>query len=199
VRSHLRLASVVGAFALSTVAITPAMAAAPVSQSGANAVTVSIAGNAQGTGDVTATNDGSSEKKTGDATPPLSVLGGQSLLNAGVLAQEATARKDSTSAACAGLAGNGGSVVAIGSSRCLNPGTPVNATLGSLDLSKLVVADPASALAPLNQVTDAVLAQRPDSQLPLTRQGQREAEEVAVCRVRSLDQRLLRPRSVGAL
>jgi hypothetical protein len=157
--SHVRFASVIGAATLAMMAMAPAMAAAPVSQSGANAANLSVAGNANGSGNVTATNDGSSEKKTGDAAPPISVLKGQSLFNGGVLAQEATARADGTSAACAGLAGNGGSVAQIGDSSCLNPGDPLNATLGSLDLSKLIVADPKSALAPLNQVTDAVLSQ----------------------------------------
>src|ERR1700712_1526814 len=90
-RSHLRFASVIGAATLSVVAVAPAMAAAPVSQSGANAANLSIAGNANGSGNVTATNDGSSEKKTGDAAPPISLLKGQSLFNGGVLAQEATA------------------------------------------------------------------------------------------------------------
>jgi hypothetical protein len=158
-RPTVHFASIIGAATLSVIAVAPAMAAAPVSQAGANAVTLFVAGNGNGSGDVTAKNDGSKETKTGDAAPPISVLGGQQLLNAGVLAQEATARSNGSSAACAGLAGNGGSVAQIGSSRCLNPGTPVNATLGSLNLSKLVVADPESALAPLNQVTDPVLAQ----------------------------------------
>ncbi|MCW2827088.1 MAG: hypothetical protein JWQ67_704 [Marmoricola sp.] len=158
-RSHLRFASAFGAATLSVLAIAPAMAAAPIAQAGANAVTLSIAGNGQGSGDVTATHDGSTETRSGSSTPPLDVLNGQKVLNAGVLAQEATAGADSTSAACAGLAGNGGSVVQIGDSSCLTPGTPVNATLGSLDLNDLVVADPASALAPLNQVTEPILTQ----------------------------------------
>lgn len=161
-RSYLRSASVVGAFALSTVAIAPALAAAPVAQSGANAITVSVAGNANGSGNATATNDGSTETKSGQETPPVSVLGGQQVLNLGALAQEATAATDGTSAACAGVAGNGGSVANIGDSSCLNPGDQVNATLGSLDLTGLVVADPDSALAPLNQVTGPILDQLAD-------------------------------------
>jgi hypothetical protein len=159
VRSYLRSASVVGAFALSTLAVTPALAAAPVSQAGANAIMLSVAGNENGSGNATATNDGSTETKTGQETPPLSVLGGQQLLNLGVLAQEATAATDGSSAACAGVAGDGGSVANIGDSRCLVPGDQVTGTLGALDLNDLVVADPASALAPLNQVTGPILAE----------------------------------------
>ncbi len=158
VRSHLRFATIVGAFALSTVAVTPAMAAAPVSQSGANAINVSVAGNGQGSGDATATNDGSKETKTGDAAPPVSVLQGGPV-TAGALAQEATARSNGTSAACAGVAGPGGSVAQIGDSSCLNPGEAVNTTLGTLDLSGLVAFDPASALGPANALTQPVIDQ----------------------------------------
>ncbi len=129
-RPTVRFASVVSAATLSVIAVAPAMAAAPVSQAGANAVTLSVAGTPNGSGDVTARNDGSTETKTGDATPPISVLGGQELLNAGVLAQEATAGSTGTSAACAGLAGNGGSVAQIGYSGCLNPGDAVHANWG---------------------------------------------------------------------
>jgi hypothetical protein len=163
-RAHLRFAAVVAAVTLGLVAAAPAIAAAPVSQSGANAITVKLAGNGQGTGNTTATNDGSTEKKTGDATPPISVLQGQSLFQGGALAQEATAGADGHSAACAGLAGNGGSVVNIGGSSCLDPGDEVHATLSSLDLSHLVVADPASALAPLNTALTTALG----SLAPLT-------------------------------
>lgn len=156
-RSHLRLASVIGACTLSLIAAAPALAAAPVSQAGANAVTLSVAGNANGSGDATATNDGSTETKSGQETPPLSVLGGQTLISAGVLAQEATAGTDGRSAACAGLAGDGGSVVNIGESRCLQPGDQLDATLGNLDLSNLILADPDSALGQLNDVQKAAL------------------------------------------
>src|SRR4051794_16507135 len=138
--SILRFAAVVGVVTVSAVAAAPALAAAPLSQAGANAVTISIAGNEQGTGNVTATNDGSGEKKTGDASPPISMMQGQKLFNAGVLAQEATASANNgsgRSTACAGLTGNGGSVAQIGSSRCLEPGDPVGLNFGNLDFSKL--------------------------------------------------------------
>ncbi len=156
-RPHLRAAAAVGAATLSMVAVAPAMAAAPVSQAGANAVNLSVAGNANGSGNATARNDGTTETKSGQDTPPLSVLGGQQLLRGGVLAQQATARADGTSAACAGLAGEGGSAGNIGESSCLSPGDELDATLGALDLTGLIVADPASPLAPLNEVLASVL------------------------------------------
>ncbi|MEO7351983.1 MAG: hypothetical protein ABIR34_03270 [Marmoricola sp.] len=143
----------------------PATAAAPVARSGANAITVAVAGNQNGSGDTTATNDGTTETKTGDATPPASVLQGGPV-NAGALAQEATAKSNGESAACAGVAGNGGSVAQLGDSSCLDPGEAVNASLGSLDLSGLVVADPASALAPINAITQPVI----DAAAPLITQ-----------------------------
>ncbi len=176
-RSHLRLASTIGATVLTVMAVAPAMAAAVVSQSGANAVTLSVAGNGTGSGNVSATNDGTTEHTSGDATPPVSILAGQSLFNGGVLAQEATARADGTSAACAGLAGPGGSVAEVGDSSCLAPGERVTATLGSLDLSKLIVADPGSALGQLDEVQQQALA---PVQQPLT-----EAVNQAVAQVRA--------------
>ena len=65
-RPTVRFVSVIGAATMSVIAVAPAMAAAPVSQAGANAVTLTVAGNGQGTGDVIAKNDGSKETKTGD-------------------------------------------------------------------------------------------------------------------------------------
>ena len=140
-RSHLRLASVVGAIVLSGVAMAPALAATNLSSAGANALTVSVAGNENGSGNVTATNDGSGEKKTGDTEAPISDSGAQDFLSAGVLAQEATARAANgtgTSAACAGLAGDGGSIVNLGGSECLKPTNQVNGSFGSFDPSTLL-------------------------------------------------------------
>jgi len=48
-RSHLRFASVVAAVVLSGVAMAPALAATNLSSAGANALTVSVAGNENGT------------------------------------------------------------------------------------------------------------------------------------------------------
>lgn len=148
-RVHQRLAAVIGLAAIGSLSVAPALAAAPVAQSGANAAHVSIAGNGQGTGTVTATHDGSRETRAGDATPPISLLKQQDLLNAGVLAQEATARGNSTSAACAGIAGEGGSVAQIGDSACLQPGRPIDLSVTNLDFSRVLVIDPKSALAPM--------------------------------------------------
>lgn len=155
-RVHQRLAAVIGLAAIGSLSVAPALAAAPVAQSGANAAHVSVAGNGQGTGTVTATHDGSRETRAGEATPPISLLKQQDLLNAGVLAQEATARGNSTSAACAGIAGEGGSVAQIGDSACLRPGKPIDLSVTNLDFGRLLVVDPQSALGPLAQGNESL-------------------------------------------
>ena len=157
-RSHLRphvrtAAALTGAAALTALSLAPAVGATVVSRANASAATVTVAGSGGGSGTYAATNDGSRESTSGTSRPPIGVLTGQSIINAGVLAQEATARTDSTSAACAGLAGNGGSVAQAGSSQCLSPGTPLQATLGNLDLSKIQLAADDSVLAPLDTAT----------------------------------------------
>ena len=158
-RVSVRFAAAVAVSAFGMVAATPALAAAPVAQSGANALTVSVAGEENGTGNVTATHDGSREQRTGDTTPPVSVLKGQELFRGGALAQEASASVVDglgRSRACAGLTGNGGAEVQIGSSRCLSPGQPLGLTLGNLDLSDTLVIDPESALGPLAEANPAL-------------------------------------------
>lgn len=160
-RVPVRFAAAVGVAAFGVVVATPVVAAAPVAQSGANALTVSVAGEENGTGNVTATHDGSAETKTGDTAPPVSVLTGQQLFRGGALAQEATATvRDGLgrSRACAGLTGNGGAEVQIGSSQCLRPGRSLGLTLGNLDLSDTLVIDPASALGPLAEANPPLQA-----------------------------------------
>ena len=154
------LAVLAGAGLLTLSVAAPGYAATEVARASANALTISIAGNGSGSGTVTATHDGTNEHVQGQTNPPISVLKGQGLVNVGVLAQEATAGVTDGaghSAACAGVAGEGGSVATIGDSSCLVPGQPVGLTFGNLDLSQLVVFDPNSALAPLNQATDPVI------------------------------------------
>src|SRR4051812_21771480 len=108
-RPFLRFSAVLGAATLSAIAIAPAMAATD-NQAGANAVTLKIADqDGQGTGLATATYENGQETKTGETKPPFPNPGDQTFVTGGVLAQEATA-KPGFSAACAGLAGDGGSV-----------------------------------------------------------------------------------------
>jgi hypothetical protein len=119
----------------------PAVAAGSVSRASGNAVQLTLTGSTQGTGTFTATNDGHGEHTTGTNQPALALLGGQRLIAAGTLFQDATARvtdHTGTSAGCAGLAGDGATLVAIGESRCIAPGQNLRLDLGNIDLAQLV-------------------------------------------------------------
>ncbi len=135
-RSYLRFASVIGAVTLGAIAAAPALAATD-NQAGANAVFISIAGNGQGTGNVTASYSNGKETTAGNSQPAFPDPTGQKFITGGVLAQEATA-KPGFSAACSGLAGDGGSVLNIGDSSCLQPGNLVTGSFGSFDPSTLI-------------------------------------------------------------
>jgi hypothetical protein len=155
-----------GAATITIMTASPGYAATVVSQASANALHATLAGNeAFDSGTVKATNDGTGETRTGETNPPVSVLGNQDLLDIGVLAQEAEATmsgKNGVSAACSGIAGDGGEVVEIGESGCLTPGSPIGVSLANLDLTGIVVINPTSALGPLaelNPTLEAVLGQ----------------------------------------
>ncbi len=143
---------------------TAAQSADPVvAQSGANALTLSIGGNAFSTGSTVATHDGKKQTKQGEVEPPISVLQGQGLLNVGALVQDAeteVTNRNGTSEACAGVAGNGAGVATVGDSQCITPGDPVGISIANLDLTGTVLIDPDSAvgaLAPLNAIGDQLL------------------------------------------
>ena len=133
-RTSTRLLAASGAVVLTALAASPATAAAVTSRADANAATVSIAGNGQGTGTVEATYDGQ-ESVTGETAPPAAPFS-QQFVDLGVLTQQATAG-NGTSAACAGVAGSGGGVVQIGDGSCLTPGDTVNGSLSDIDLGAL--------------------------------------------------------------
>lgn len=91
------------------------------------------------TGTVTASNDGTMASPgtvTGNTTPALSILGGQTLLSVGVLVQQAVANNDGTSAACAGVVGNGGLIQIGPGGGCTvggaNPSGGVTVNVGTL-------------------------------------------------------------------
>jgi hypothetical protein len=157
-RTTLRTATAaVVALGLGLLAMSPA-AAATDNQAGANAVTIQIADqDGQGTGLATATYDNGQETKTGETKPAFPNPGGQTFITGGVLAQEATA-KPGFSAACAGLAGDGGSVLNIGDSSCLTPGDLITGSFGSFDPTTLIKAGTAQLPSPLDQVPGAAAA-----------------------------------------
>ena len=139
VHTYLRAAAAAGALGLGLLAASPAVAATG-HQAAANAVTLNIADQGgQGSGTFTATYADGHETTSGTSSPPFSDPTGQQNLTGGVLAQEATARPG-FSAACAGLAGDGGSVLNVGNSSCLKPGDLLTGSFGSLDPSSFVPA-----------------------------------------------------------
>jgi len=84
---------------------------ADTSASSAQAINLSIGGGSiVNSGTETASNPGGSPTVTSGGQPALSVLGTQSTVTAGVLAQTAVAFGNGSSAACAGLVGAGGQI-----------------------------------------------------------------------------------------
>lgn len=155
-RPMLGAAALATAGALTTLTFAPAFATHTVAQADASALKLAIAGSPADSGTVTASHDGTSLSKAGDSEPPIALLGGQDLLDIGVLAQDATARvegQDGVSEACSGVAGQGGSVASIGESSCIVPGEAIGVNLANLDLTGVDVIVPGSALDPLTAVT----------------------------------------------
>lgn len=162
-KKHIVRAGAVGGVAtLALLAAAPGYAATVVAQASAAALEISIAGQSNDSGRVSATaSDDDTSTKEGQVNPPVQVLTPQNLLNVGTLAQDAVAdvvNRNGLSAACAGIAGEGGAVAQVGDSNCLTPGRPIDFTFGNIDLTGVQLADPDSALAPLNQAGDPLIA-----------------------------------------
>lgn len=142
-RRVLRFGAIVGASAVSVLAVSPVFAAAPVSQATAQSLDLSLAGNAIISQIVTSSNDGTSETKNDASTLPslADLLPDNSLIGVGVAPQEAVSKKDGTSYACAGIAGTGGGIVTVGDSDCDLDGSPLTINLASLDLGNALIGD----------------------------------------------------------
>lgn len=123
-------AAVAGGVALVLVAASPAMA--DTSQSSASALQISLVGGGiASSGTAAATNDGTTESISGNTSPPLSVLGSQSVITAGVLGQDVRAYNDGTSAACAGVVGASGAIaIGSGGACTVTPSGTVSLVLG---------------------------------------------------------------------
>jgi hypothetical protein len=148
----MRFGAIIGAATVSTLAVAPAFAAAATSQATAQSLHISIAGTDAISQKVTASNNGTTETKNNADTLPTiaSVFPGTNLLGAGVAPQEAAAKKDGTSYACAGIAGTGGGIVTVGNSSCDLDGQPLTINLGGLDLGNVVLGDGSALGAALN-------------------------------------------------
>lgn len=104
-------------------------ASADTARASATAARVSLGGTSLfDTGVVSASNDGTTQTVSGAGGTVL--LGGQTLLTLGVLAQNATAATNGTSAACAGAVGAGGTIQVGTTAPCTATiGTPNGVTL----------------------------------------------------------------------
>lgn len=124
-RSVRRLAAALGVTALYVTAVaSPALA--DTSQSSAQAAKITLANlNVVDTGTATASNAGPPQARVDNGTSsPLSVLGSQTLVVAGVLPQRAVADPDGTSAACAGAVGPNGTIQIGQSDDCVVTTSP---------------------------------------------------------------------------
>lgn len=156
--------AVLTAAAVMALSATPAVAAEPVAQASATGLRLTIASTPTDSGTYRVTNDGQRETTEGSNSPALSALGGQDFIQAGTLSQDAdTVIRDRNgfSAACAGVAGDGATLVEVGDGGCLVPGQNLVLNAGTVDLTGLqILADPfppelQEALAP---VLDPLLA-----------------------------------------
>lgn len=93
------------------------------------------------TGTFTASNDGTGQTTTGNSGPALSVLGTQSVLGSGVLAQQAQANNDGSSAACAGTLGAGGTIQIGPNGTCVPSGAATNGVVVNLAPGVTLTAD----------------------------------------------------------
>lgn len=143
-----------------TVLLLAGPAAADTSRARATAATVELLdASVLDTGEVAASNDGTTETVTGQSGTV--VLGGTTLLAAGVLAQDATAETNGTSAACAGAVGSGGTIQIGAALDCTaNIGTPDGVTL---DLGGVLLPDILPGLPAINNLftlgADAIFAE----------------------------------------
>lgn len=139
VRSARGAVALAGAAALVGLSGAPA-AAATVAQASGTAVRVTVAGNPADSGSFRSTHDGNGEQTSGSNSPAVA-LPGLGVASAGTLAQDARTRVQDGrgySEACAGLAGDGATVVGVGEGSCLQGGQTLQLSAGTLDLAALL-------------------------------------------------------------
>ncbi|WP_134766871.1 hypothetical protein [Nocardioides sp. 1609] len=172
-RTLVRLGVLAAAGGLVLLTAAPGAAAAPVARASATALTVSLAGTPAGSETYAVTHDGTRESSTGTRTPVVTALGGQSFASGSVLTQDATTSVvdgAGRSAACAGLAGRGAGVGAVGDGSCLTPGETLTIDAGTLDLSGLTIVR-SDLLQGLDTELQDALAPLLDAALPAAQDG----------------------------
>ena len=153
----LRIAALATSAALVVLSAAPGTAAQPLAKGTAVGLSLVVGGTANDSGAYTVTNDGSGETRSGARDPQIRALGGQSLISAGTLAQNAATtvtRGDGSVVACAGLAGDGATVAEVGEGDCLSPGNQLQLNAANFDLSQITVAEGES-LGPLSDAAGA--------------------------------------------
>lgn len=138
-RSALALAA---SGALVALAASPGAAAAPVAQADATALVLTVLSTPTDSGTVKATNDGKRNTVVGTRDPLITALGDQPFINAGTLSQDATTsvvNRNGRSAACAGLAGDGATLVSVDQGFCLEPGDNATINAGTFVLGDVTV------------------------------------------------------------
>lgn len=167
-RHGLRLGALACAGSLVALSAAPA-SAATVAEASATALRLTVAGTPTDSGSYTVTNDDGTESSTGSNQPALSAVTGQSFVQAGTLAQDADTEirnRNGFSAACAGLAGDGATLLDAGDGQgCLVPAQNLTLNAANLDLSNLQVIE-SELLAGLDQALADALAPVLDQLLP---------------------------------
>lgn len=159
-RRVMRFGAIIGATTLSAFAIAPAFAAAATSQSSAQALQLSIAGNSAVSQKISASNDGSTETRNDASTVPTlaDLITGNNAIGVGVAPQDAHANNDGTSFACAGLAGPGGGIAYVGKKSCNIDGDVLSLNLGTLNLDLVNLLGNQGAISgPLNTLLSPIL------------------------------------------
>lgn len=136
-RIALKVGALAGVASIAVLAAGPALAASTVSQASAQSLQLSIGSTKPAVSQkINATNDGKTQTRNDASTVPTlaDLITGNNVLGAGVAPQDAQAKPDGTSFACAGLAGTGGGLAYVGSSSCNIDGKPLTLNLGSLNL-----------------------------------------------------------------
>lgn len=139
-----RVAALIAATGLVALSAAPADAATThVTKAHGTALTVEVGGKlSTGSGSFHAAYDGRHTTTGGNHKPLVKALGGQDVVSAGVLAQDAVAGSKKGvpyAKACSGVASDGATVVAVGDGNCIKGGDNVSLDVRHLDFSKLDV------------------------------------------------------------
>lgn len=141
VRSSVRVTAAAMVIGVGGLTALPAFAASEVGHGQASAVNIAIAGMGQSvSGTYAASNDGTKETTSGSRNPAITVLGTQRAISQGTLAQDATTSikgKVVSSAACAGVSGDGATLANVGASdSCFKTTDTLSLNSGALDAFK---------------------------------------------------------------